>query len=363
MSDWSPKQRVTLTEVAKEAGVSRSAVSFVMSGRTDQRIAEATAIRIREAAARLGYRPNLTARALKTGKTNTIALVTDYVSTTSAANAMVRGVLNELRRQGSLLYTVDTQGDAKTEQQLLRNLLDRQVDGFIYASMFTRRVHVPKALTAVPTVLLNCLPDSNSSSELACVIPDEEQAGRDAAKILLQAGHQKLAFIGALRDTSDLSHQWSNFLSTATAPTERLSGIRSIVSRNPEVVFHELVVEDWTIQAGEQFARENKVEELATAFICANDALAIGVMNELGRRGIVVPRDVSVVSFDGSILAEAANPCLTTLALPHEAMGQKAAQILKTVVDISSSASLSSLRVERIQMPVVQGASIGQMAR
>jgi len=202
VSKKSRSKRVTLQQVADAAGVSRSAASFVMTGRTDQRISEATIKKVRKAAADLSYRPNLTAKTLRTGKSGTVGLVSDFIGTTSHANSMVMGALDVLRDKGKLLFTVDTQGDADVESKSIKALLDRQVDGVIYAAMFTREAKVPAVLRTVPTVLLNCLDetdDGRADSAFSSVVPDEYQAGCDASRLLLEAGHtDRIVFVGLL---------------------------------------------------------------------------------------------------------------------------------------------------------------------
>ena len=94
------RSRVTLAEVAERAGVSRSAAGFVLSGRRDQRIATQTWQRVERAAAELGYRPNLTARTLRTGLSGTVAMISDHISTTSLANAMISGAVRALGERG-----------------------------------------------------------------------------------------------------------------------------------------------------------------------------------------------------------------------------------------------------------------------
>lgn len=137
-----------------------------MTGRTDQRISEATIKKVRKAAADLSYRPNLTAKTLRTGKSGTVGLVSDFIGTTSHANSMVMGALDVLRDKGKLLFTVDTQGDADVESKSIKALLDRQVDGVIYAAMFTREAKVPAVLRTVPTVLLNCLDETDDGRQI-----------------------------------------------------------------------------------------------------------------------------------------------------------------------------------------------------
>lgn len=181
-------RRVTLREVAQRAGVSPTTASFVLAGRDDMRISAEARARVRLAAADLGYRPNLTARSLRTKVTRTIALVSDTIATQQYAGGMVYGSLAAALEEEHLLFVTETQGAAAVEERLVEDLLGRQVDGFVYASMFTRRVTLPRALHGQPVVLLNCL--STGEEPLPTVLPDERTGGRAAIDTLLGRGHR-----------------------------------------------------------------------------------------------------------------------------------------------------------------------------
>ena len=100
------------------------------------------------AAAELGYRPNVAARSLRTQKSATLAFISDIVATTRFAGDMIRGALDAAREQDHVLLIAETQGDESFEQYAIEAMLDRQVDGVIYAAMATRQLAVPAALLA-----------------------------------------------------------------------------------------------------------------------------------------------------------------------------------------------------------------------
>lgn len=168
---------MTLRDVAQRAGVSPTTASFVLAGREDMRISDAARLRVRRAAADLRYRPNLTARSLRTKVTRTIALLSDTIAGGPYGGAMVRGALSAALEEGHLLFVTETGGDAELEVRLAEDLLARQVDGFAYASTSTRLVAPPAPLAGHPTVLLNSL---TADGRLPAVLPDERAAGRDA---------------------------------------------------------------------------------------------------------------------------------------------------------------------------------------
>ncbi|GAA3026715.1 LacI family DNA-binding transcriptional regulator [Microbacterium dextranolyticum] len=341
-------RRVTLAEVAERAGVSRSAASFALNGRLDQRLSAETMARVRRAADDLGYRANVTAKTLRTGRSGTVALVSDFVSSTSFANSMVRGALERLREAGLLLFTVDTQGDAEVEQRFLDDLIARDIDGILYASMFTRRVEVPASARRVPLVLMNC--EATEGPAVSSVIPDEEQAGAAAAQLLLQAGHDRgIWFVGTFppgRTGGDAWHAWGPM-----ALPLRLRGLRDALQDAGTDLAGEVAIDDdWDVRNGFAAAQRLLADGVVPrALVCINDAVAIGVGNALRRAGLHVPTDVSLVSFDGGLLAAASDPALVSLRLPQVEIGRRAAELLL---------EHGEARVERLRMPPTDGASI-----
>ncbi|MEE1651027.1 LacI family DNA-binding transcriptional regulator [Brachybacterium sp. J144] len=335
------RRRVTLREVAERAGVSRSAASFAMTGRKDQRISAATVAAVRQAAEELGYRPNLNAKALRTGRTGTVGLVSDFISSTSTANALIRGAQRELRAHGALLFTVDTEGDERTERSLLNNLLDRQVDGILYASMFTREVQVPAVPAGTGMVLVNCVPAGDVA--IPAVIPDEVGAGRFAAQALLDAGHTSgIHFIGVFPAGVTGGRQWHGW--SPLALPDRLAGIASALDAAGVNLASKLATVEWDVSAGRAAVEELLASGVTVkALICVNDDVAAGALQELRAHGLSVPADVSIVSFDDSAVARVTDPPLSSIALPHEQLGRTAAAMLmdpgvrETVVRIPSA--------------------------
>ncbi len=179
--------RVTLLDVARRAGVSRTTASFVMAGRTDMRISAEAEHRVLHAARELNYRPNLMARSLRTKLTRTIGLVSDTIATEAFAGELIRGSLSTALVHQHLLFVGETEGDDTVEDQLVQDMLDRGVDGFLYASMYTRWARPPRLLHGHPYVLLNCL---GRDPGIPAVLPDEHRAGNTAVRTLLDAGHR-----------------------------------------------------------------------------------------------------------------------------------------------------------------------------
>ncbi len=332
-------RRVLLVDVARRAGVSPTTASFVLAGREDMRISEAAQQRVRAVAAELGYRPNQTARSLRTQVTRTIGFVSDTIATDPFAGHIVRGATNAAVERGHLLFIGETEGDAELERRLVDEMLDRQVDGLIYASMFTREVTVPDAVTGHRFVLLNAIA---AGVEASAVVPDELAAGRAAAEVLLEAGHH------------DGIHLVGEELDEVFAARERVAGIEAALGA-AGAALESVVACPWAPEpACEAVAAFLAAGGAPKALICLNDRVAFGALQALQDAGLRVPAGVSIVSFDDSDLARWSRPGFTSLALPHEEMGRTAVELLLEPPEQPV--------VRRLPMPLRRRESVGPPA-
>jgi len=338
-------RRVTLADVAKVAGVSRTTASLVLSGRgRELRISEEVEQRVLRAADELEYRPNIVSVGLRTGTSRTIGFVSDTVATSRLAGDMIKGALEAARERGFMLFIGETEGDTELERLLLQAMHDRQVDGLILASMFTRTIELPKAITAAPAVLLNALPKQPTS--LPAVLPDEVEAGRRAARVLLDAGHRDgIYLIGAGPGLRDVP-------SESLAAVERLVGIREALGEAGVEVAGARTCPDWQPEYGLAATRDLLRNARPRALICFNDRIAMGAYQALDDFGLKVPADVSVVSFDDHSIASWVRPKLTTVALPHYELGRKAVDVLFTEIERDRADIEQVGQVHRVPMPV-----------
>jgi LacI family transcriptional regulator len=311
--------RATLADVARRAGLSKTAASMVLNGREGTRLSADAHQRVFAAAEELGYRPNVAARSLRTRKTATIAFVSDIVATTRFAGGLIRGALDAARERDHVLLVAETQGDAAFEKYAIDAMLDRQVDGVVYAAMATRRLTVPPAILAGHVVLLN----ATSADELPCVLPDDERAGRTVTAALVDKGHRdRIAVIGRNRLKEDDPE-------VSLAAGARLRGIRDTLAEAGTAPCHEAFCPEWLPEHGFRAMRALlRKPQRPTAVICMNDRLAFGAYQALADAGLAVPGDVSVVSFDDDPIAAWLRPGLSTAALPHEQMGRRAVELL-----------------------------------
>ncbi|MHC3474440.1 LacI family DNA-binding transcriptional regulator [Streptomyces sp. 7R007] len=338
-------RRVTMADVARHAGVSRTTASLVLSGRgRELRISQSVEQRVLKAAEELEYRPDIVSVGLRTGMTRTIGFVSDTVATSRLAGDMIKGALEAARERGVMLFIGETEGEPDLERGLLQAMQDRRVDGIILASMFTRTLKVPAALTDGPAVLLNALPKHPSA--LPSVVPDEVEAGRAAARVLLDCGHRTgIHLIGAGPRKRDVPPG-------ALAGVERLTGIREAFGQAGVKIAGCHVCPDWQPEYGYDATHQVLQQTRPQALICLNDRIALGAYQALDSFGLKVPDDVSVVSFDDHPIASWIRPKLTTIALPHYELGRTAVDVLFTEIGRQHAEPDREHSVYRVPMPV-----------
>jgi LacI family transcriptional regulator, galactose operon repressor len=343
------RQRVTLADVAKASGVSPTTASLVLTGRgRDLRISHDAERRVREAARDLGYRRHAVSGGVLKGRTRTVGLIIDSVVSSPLAGDLVRGAAEAAGGRGFVLFTGESGGDPEAERALVEAMRDRRVDGIVFATASTRRIAVPKGLDDGPAVLLNALPLGWSS--LPSVVPDEVQAGRRAARVLVEAGHREDVHLIGVGPGLD------QVPPVGIAAVERLMGIREVFDDAGVAVVGSTCA-DWSPENGYDATRELLRRTRPSALLCFDDRLAFGAYQALADAGLSVPEDVSVVSFDDHSIASWLRPSLTTVVLPHRELGAKAVEML--FADPGRGGGLpSAATVHRVPVSVRHGGSV-----
>jgi len=311
-------KRATLADVARLAGLSPTAASMILNGRPNTRLSQDAHDRVFAAAEALGYRPNVAARGLRTDKTSTIAFISDVVATTRFASGLIRGALAAAEDADHVMLVLETGGDPARESEAVEAVLDRQVDGIIFASMRAREFFVPDLPPSTGVVMLN----ATNSKHTASVLPDEHRGGRRAVELLAERGHRSIALIGQ-------SDEAERDLFRSATVARRVAGIREAMAEHDLAFVEEVSIWEWEPDEGYRATRKllDRQPDVG-ALLCMNDRLAFGAYQAILESGRSVPGDISVVSFDNDELAAYLRPGLTTVALPHEAMGRRAVEIL-----------------------------------
>lgn len=313
------KHRVTMKAVAKQAGVSQTTVSYVINGVTSANIPEETRQRVRDAIKELGYHPHAAAREMRTNRSHLIGFITDEIATTPFAGKIFKGAQDAAWASGKLILLSNTDNHADLEQTAVEAMLEHQVEGIIYAAMYHRLVDPPKALYEARSVLLNCFCADRS---LPSVVSDEVGGGRMATEVLLRKGHRRIAFV--------------NHIASDPGVVGRLEGYKQALAAYG-IPFDEALVcvEIGQADGGYRCAmRLFQQPNRPTALFCYNDRMAMGAYDALRKLKLSIPEDVAVVGFDNQeIIAAHLHPSLTTLELPHYAMGKWAVEYLLAHID------------------------------
>jgi LacI family transcriptional regulator len=335
--------RTKIRDVAEEAGVSISTVSLVLND-APARISAETRQRVRETAERLHYRPNTTARGLRTQRSRTVGVISVGIVSTPFAGRMIAGLQDVAREHGYLVFLADTDSDPTVEAAAIRAYADQQVEAMIYACMYHQVIEPPKGLAA-GTVFLDCRP---ANADAAAVVPDDQGGGRDATQELVDAGHERIAYVEA--DESP----------RPAAAELRYLGYREALDAAGIAARPELHIAAEVSAQGGCHAVETlwalPEPERPTAIFFFNDRQAAGAYLAAHRLGINIPADLSVVGFDDQeFVAAEQDPPLTTIALPHYEMGRWA---METALGLGATASGPG-KTHLMPCPVIRRASVG----
>jgi LacI family transcriptional regulator len=312
-------KRPTLADVAARAGLSKTAVSLVLNDRPGSRLSANAVARIHEAARELDYRPNAQARSLRLGTTGTVGFISDDVTVTRFASAMIRGLLDAADESDRGVLIAETFNHPKQMRKAMEAMVDRQVDGLIFGALSARLLDLPVLPEGMRAVTVNCV---NPAVPVA-VLPAEDNAGYAVTRQLLDAGHGAgLAIIGnapVARSTPRIS----------VTIGHRFNGIHRALAEFGVTPVAVADIEKWEPWNGYDAAKQVLASGApVTALLCLNDRVAFGAQQALQERGLRIPDDVSVASFDDDQIAAYMRPGLTTARLPYLEMGRKALELL-----------------------------------
>lgn len=314
-------QKHNIQDIAQMAGVSRGTVSRVLNNHPAVR--QDTRQKVVDVIEKLNYRPNYSARHMRTDSSNLVGfgLITDEVITTPYAVDMIRGAQEALWARGKVMLVVNAGYDTELTEASLEALLERRVEGIIYAAMYHRPVELPPSTSQVPIVLTNCFAADRS---LPSVVPDEVSGGYAATRHLLERGHRRIGFIN-LGDTG------RDVPPPLPASNGRLEGYKRALAEY-DIPFDPalLLYTNQTPECNYRLVLKlMQSPNPPTAIFCGNDRTALGCYGALSEIGLRVPADVAVVGFDNfKDIADGLWPPLTTVQLPHYEMGKWAVEYL-----------------------------------
>ena len=303
-------QSVKLQDVAEEAGVSIATASRALAGK--KRVSAQTVQIVLAAAARLGYRVDPIARALREGSTRTIGMVVPVIGNPYFSE-LIASVEDGLREAGFELIISDSHGDIEQEALRLATLVARRVDGIIIVSQDSTG-SVPaigETMRHVPVIQVDRKVDRLDSDFVGV----DNHAGM---RLVLE----HLAERGVRRVTLASSDNANTAGRTRREAFERLVDELGLSADKH-------IVGNFSVEAGRQAAEELLAREsLPEAVVAGSDLIAIGLISRLRQFQVSVPRDILVTGFDGTLLAEVYEPTLTTVRQPLEAIARNAVSFL-----------------------------------
>jgi len=315
----------TLTDVADLAGVSRATASRVLGGygATSPRVRD----RVAAAATRLGYRPNVVARSVRTGKTSTIGVVVADMSNPFFSQT-TRGISDTARRHGYQVVVVNTDENPDEEKLGLELLLDKRVDGIVVATTSRNaNQHLSNAQAeGFPIVLLDRRVESVTSDQ---VTADNKTGASTALKFLVHAGHRRIAFVSAA-SPDDVDEQGGLSVITSSGADRieaYLKAMTSLPGKSPDGAYLRLA------GFAEGAAYKATTDLLAlpqrpTAVFASDSVVGIEVLWAIRDAGLIVPQDVSFVMGDDVPWALAINPAISAVSQPGYEMGSRTVEIL-----------------------------------
>jgi len=310
------RKRVTLTDVARVAGVHPGTVSRALNDATESQVSQSTVRRVRKVAKDLGYTLNMVARGLRTNRSMTIGVIVPDL-TNPIFPPMVRGIDSYLAPRGYSSLVVNTDGSDRTERTLFEALMERQVDGFIVATGHSdHKLMIEAHERGVHAVMINRYANG---VPYPVVTGDDSQGIFVAVAHLVELGHMRLIHLAGPGGFST-----SRIRSDAFEVACKKFGLHARV----------LETAAYSVDAG-QAAMDSVLDSGSaeiTAVVAGNDLLALGTYHSLRTHGLRCPEDVSVVGFNDMLFANDFQPALTTVRSPHYEMGVEAARLLFTEI-------------------------------
>ena len=295
---------VTMRDIAAMARVSTSTVSLVINHRDKGRVNPKIAARVWKVADKLGYHPNAMASSLRSGRTHTIACISDQVATTPYAGEIIHGMEDAARQLGYMMFIINADDKRDISDDIAR-MLSWGVDGYVYAKFANQHINVPRTLHGQQVVVVNAEERTFIHPRIE---PDEFAIGYDATMRLIDAGCHRIAYIGCDEP--------------AIAQVGRLKGYRQAL-RDSGLPFEKCLTNRVShgrpaLEAVCKLLDDTHPDGVFTF----NDARAVYVYDYAFQHGLTIGKDLSVIGVDNhEVICDTTVPALTSVELPHYEMG------------------------------------------
>jgi len=300
-----------LEDIARETGFSIATVSRVLTN-TNYPVKAAVREKILAAARQMGYQPNLSARSLRTERTNTIGILVDDLLSPFTP-PVVRGIQDRLKENNFLSLIINTDWDPEQERAGINTLASRPVDGIIFVEYSHLTTDKMLASLNKPAVFVHRLFGTKIQNS---VVPDDQYGAGLAVDHLARLGHRAIAYING-------PASWHS-------AQERLEGYKQRLAQHGLPLVEEwLQPGDWEIEGGYKAAQSLlRLDNRPTAIFAANDLMALGAIYAIQDAGLRVPGDICIVGYDNRDFTWIVRPRITTVVMPVYEMGKVAAEML-----------------------------------
>ena len=307
----------TLADVAKKAGVSTATVSRCLN--SPDQLSQATRKKVMSAVAELGYAPNFNAQSLAARRTNTVGAIIPTMDNAIFARGL-QAFQEELGNLGKTLIVASSSYGPDLELEHIKTLTARGADGLLLIG-YDRNPEIYNFLKQrdVPSLVAWAYQTDTDQTSVGF---NNEKAIRPLIEEVIALGHRNIAFISAPKKNNDRAR-------------DRVTGVRMAMRRaglDPRSL--KLIETPYSIENGQAaFQKLVALDCPPTVAMCGNDVLAAGAIKQAKEMALSVPDYISITGFDDIELASLAEPQLTTVHVPHKAMGKIAAQMLGKMID------------------------------
>lgn len=314
--------KATIRDVAGKAGVSIATVSFVLNNHPGEVISEKVKKRVLRVARQLDYHPSAAAAGLARKRTHNVGVVVHHPDI--LANAfyaeVLEGIISEtMERNYNVMFSY-ANAPYKKADGLPKMVREKNTEGLLFLRDASPRMVRDIDARGIKVVLVDASPAIRSAHSIQS---DSRRGGELAAEHLFGLGHRRVAVVGAALERPTVRARVDGFLT-------KMAELGVVLDRKRSLLIPE--VQDY--QGACDCVREHFGADAApTALFCSNDEIASGALRALGILGLEVPRDVSVVGFDDTVIARCTDPPLTTIRVPKNLLGRRAVAMLIDLVE------------------------------
>ncbi|UOQ85048.1 LacI family DNA-binding transcriptional regulator [Gracilibacillus salinarum] len=333
------KKNITIYDIAKEANVSPSTVSRVLTG--NERVKPVTKQKVEAIIEKYNFRPNSLARSLLYKQSKMIGIILPDINHPFFSTLVQKCEAHALSL-GYTSFLCNSMNDTNVESTYLQNLIDKQVDGILFLGGRINQVDTDPKLAEEMNSIMDRVPVVFVNGEMAgvdahVIQTDEKEGITNVIDLLHNFNHQRIAFLGGEEGV--------------TSREVKVNAFKEALARHHLPVHEQWIMnEGFDIESGEELANQLLyLNEKPTAIVCVNDFVAIGVIKTLNKFGISVPDDISVIGFDDIYLAKDFPPGITSVSQNYQELGKTAVDVLVKLIN-GESAQKHSIVPTKLQL-------------